>query len=212
VLKGASGITSLAASSVAALNPAVSTLLAHQVRMRRKAFLAKALPYRYWDPSTEPTAEWVEAQELLAGARGTGILKDLAFLSKNSARYDRTLDREITRINRLREVARQQAISGPIIGLANVAQSLSATIAAYSFTDAPINGNRLLLAGRISKIGGQGYSMANTGLARFRKTFYDRRLKKQGLSPDQVFEERLRRLDKLETQVKAATPPDESRY
>jgi hypothetical protein len=202
--KGASGLSALAANSVATMNPLLSAGAAYMMRLHQRSRLKKELPFKYWDPTKEAPQEFTEAQRLVAAAPNKTSLSEVTFLVNNSTKFDNNLEKERREINKLRRVADQQVIAGPIIGLMSVAQSLSATIAYYGYRDSPISSNRISLGGRISKTAGQSYSMMATVWARVRKTIYDRRLAKEGRLPLQVLQRRLDKLDSLEDQVRAA--------
>ena len=71
---------------------------------------------------------------------------EVRFLSDKSKILDIAIDHDTQTINRLRYVAEQQAISGPLIGLASVARSTLITIAHYGYRSNRIVFDRLAFA------------------------------------------------------------------
>jgi hypothetical protein len=108
------------------------------------------------------------------------------------------LDREQTDIDRYREIAQQQSISGPLIGLTGVASATLAETAIYGYRDDPHTAIRLGLSGRISQGTGQAYALINTPYTLIRGMRRSKRLRERGELPSQVLEARLKRLDEYQ--------------
>ena len=151
-------------------------------------------------------SDWKEMEPLVSKQANMpgGALNELAYLIKRSHEFDRPLAEDVQKIERLRRVADQQAISGPLIGGAKLAGSICSAVAQYHFFDEPVTANRIKLAGNISEVSGQGYSLLATPAAAVAHFVYTRKLSKKGRLPKQIFKARLKRLDEVETQVKEA--------
>ncbi len=119
---------------------------------------------------------------------------------------DNMLDAETTRIQKLRRVAAQQAISGPLIGLAALSRSILSAVAHYDYPKQAKVRNQLNFAGAIPQVVGQGYSLINTPTAAIMNARYKKKLAKRGELPEQMLKKRLKSLDALEIQLKAVHP------
>jgi len=109
-------------------------------------------------------------------------------------------------IDKLRRVAGQQAISGPVIGLASVARSVLLTVAYYGYHDKREIINRLSFAGRISQTFGQSYSLIATPTAQIKGYINRRRLKQRQQLPEQVLAARVIKLDGLKARIESSHP------
>jgi hypothetical protein len=170
--------------------------------------LAKEFTYKRPRSTKEIVADWKDLNtplsELKPNSEDALHVKEIAFLSEHSELEEDALSEEQGRLEKLRRVAAQQAISGPIIGGFNVARSLLSTIAYYGYGSEPIVRNRLAFAGRISQATGQTYALIATPTARIKQSLYKRKLRRQGELPEQVLASRMKRLNELEAEIKAS--------
>ena len=150
-------------------------------------------------------ADWQELESFKDAQgeipEGQRSLEEASFLFRRSAEEDDELLREINNIDKLRRVAGQQAISGPIIGMASVARSTMATTSYYGYKNNPISANRLALAGRISQSVGQSYSLIATPTAQIKGYFNTKKLIRQHQLPAQILNDRLQILDSLKARI-----------
>lgn len=116
-------------------------------------------------------------------------------MAARSENIDANLNREVAQIERFRQVAQQQSISGPLIGLTGVTSSILATEAIFGFSDEPKIAIRLGLAGRITHGTGQAYALINTPYTIVKGFLRDRRLRREGRLPSQLLKERIRLLE-----------------
>ena len=110
---------------------------------------------------------------------------------------DIQLNRETREIERFRQVAQQQSISGPLIGLTGVVSSTLATVAVYGYPRDIETVNKLGFAGRITQGTGQAYALVNTPYTMVKGIIRNRRLAARGELPTQILRKRLENLEKL---------------
>jgi len=202
-LDGAASIISLSAGSLAALNPTLSWITGVTARRLHRQQLAQAFPAASRVAEDIPK-ELAEIKELVGEDPDTIDIRELAFLEEQSSKLDDVVAKEIRTIQKLRRVAAQQAISGPLIATTSVAKSILSTIGFYEYRDDPVTRNRIGLAGRISTLSGQSYSLVKTTTTQIHSFINRRRLERQGKLPEQIAKEQLETLDKLEAQIMAA--------
>jgi hypothetical protein len=207
-LRGAAAITGLVGNTMAALNPTTRTLVGMCMRKYQRWHLSHIFPDKRPGPTKELLAEWgdLEHPNVLSDPDPVAALhiKEVAFLVDNAEKGEGILSSEQRRIEKLRQIAIQQSISGPIIGMASVARSVLAVIGYYEYRSEPEVSNKLGFAGRISQACGQTYSLINTPTTLAQQIIYTRRLKKRGELPAQVLERRLNSLNQLEKEIEAA--------
>lgn len=207
-LTGPAAITVLTANSMVAVNPILRTLIGKAVARRQARHLDRLFPQEKPRTMEELVRDWQELDEVMSGdasaSKDSAVLKQVSFLSSQSQTMDNELDLETRKIARLRRVADQQAVAGPIIGMLSVARSTCAVISYYNFRGDKLAANAINFAGRISQTVGQSYSLYATPRAKVRSILYTRQLKKQGKLPEQLYKKRLQLLDDLEEQVKLA--------
>lgn len=186
-------ITALVSNSVATANPIVSNFAGVAIRKYQEKRLSKHLP-------VERPKEVKELQELVekvSTSKDQAWLKKVGALTARSERMDVQLTRETREIERYRQIAQQQTISGPIIGLAGVTSSTLATIAVYGHRDDLKTATRLGFAGRITQGTGQLYALINTPYTVLGGMVRNRRLRRHGELPEQLLAERLKRLEAI---------------
>jgi len=203
---GAAAITSLTSTSAATLNPIVRTLVGVCMRKYQRHKLARELPIKR--PTMPQGLSLQEVKELQdeSSEKDAKRLEEVAFLSENSEKLDTTIDREAHSIERFRQVAQQQTISGPIIGLTAVARSILSTIAFYDYRENKIVANKLSFGGRISQATGQAYALFDTPYTYVKGVIRKRRSERSGQSLTQILERRKHWLDRLESQLISASP------
>jgi len=207
-LRGTSAICALTANSMAMLNPPFRTTVGILVRKYQKNKLMKEFPVSRPEIADALFADWQDLQEFKDShgevAEGQRSLEEASFLFRRSAEEDDELLREINNIDKLRRVAGQQAISGPIIGMASVARSTMATTAYYGYQNNPVSANRLAFAGRLSQSVGQTYSLIATPTAQIKGYINKKRLIQQHQLPAQILKDRLEELDALQARIQAS--------
>ncbi len=218
-LKGTAAIGALVANTMTALNPPLKMAVGVGMRKYQRWYLERVLPNKRRELTTEILSNW-DLKQLAAssddGSSDKLHIQEAVFLADNAKFAEGALSHEQKQIEKLRQVAVQQSVSGPIIGTASVARSLLATIAYYEYRGDAVTGNKLALAGRISQTAGQTYSLINTPLTRINQSIYTHKLKSRGELPSQVLAARLKQLDDLQHQIEstqkpAATPEGRSR-
>jgi hypothetical protein len=194
-------ILTLVSNSVAAINPFVSQWVGRAVNVYQKKRLSSDFPIAKPEMPEEISIEKIKA---LKGETGDDTdLSRVAFLAARAQRFDRNLNRDITSITRLRAIAQQKAVSGPLIGLTSVARSTLENVAVFAYGNQKVPATKLSFAGRIPQAAGQTYAISNTIATRFLAVLKNKRLKAKGELPAQVFARRLKEFDDLEAQVRA---------
>jgi hypothetical protein len=184
-------ILALVSNSVATVNPIFRNLVGVTMRNYQQRKLAAELPFDRPDDSTELD----ELQHRLSTETDQSWLRRAEALSYRTGKLDIALDREADEIQRYRQVAQQQSIVGPMIGLTGVTSSILSTVAVYGYRRKPITTLKLGLAGRTTQCTGQSFALIYTPYAMITGLIRNQRLKKHGELPTQILEERLKRLD-----------------
>jgi hypothetical protein len=210
---GAAAITGLVGNALVTFNPVIRTVVGHTVarieRNRLDKIFPQGLPRKIDDVLAECNLP-VDPRDV--DETSSLETKELAFLIRRTEELDGPLDKEVQHVVNLRRIADQQAISGPLIGLAGVTRSVLNTVAYYQSTPSGsanyertrVVSNQLNLSGRIVQSTGQAYSLINTPYTEVKHFLYKRRLRKTGQLPKQLLAQRLARLDELEKRVKAS--------
>lgn len=206
-LAGGGIICAIIANSAATINPIFKNLVGHVVGKQQRRRLAKEFNIERPAPLEGPLVE--QLRELQhrhpdADKKDNELLALALLLHDRSEKIESNLIRESKEIDRYRQIAQQQSISGPMIGLTGLAGSTLSAVAFYKYRGEPITANKLALSGRISNATGQAYALINTPYTVGKGMIRNRKLRKKGLLPTQVLEERLRNLDKFEAEVKSA--------
>ncbi len=209
-LRGNSAITSLVGNSLATLNPLIRDVAALLMQKYQQKKLDKIFPQNRPRTIDELRQKWDDLDQLIlakqAGTPDKQFITEISFLIRSSQTLDASLAREEKRIQKLRRVAAQQAVAGPIIGLAGIARAIGNTVSYYGYRSEPITANRINFAGQISQTTGQAYSLVATPKAAISHAIYQRRRSKMGTLPSQILKARLVRLDELEAQIKNFNP------
>ncbi|MBU6451412.1 MAG: hypothetical protein KGS72_06520 [Cyanobacteria bacterium REEB67] len=211
---GNAAILNLVANGIVVFNPLFKHEAGRLIAARQRKHLDKIFPLGRPQNIDSVLAEYDYTPEAktAGGVEAVGEEKELAFLIRESAALDGPLDREVETVLRLRRIADQQAISGPLIGLSGVTRSLMNTIAYYQISrrlsesarHSKLVANRLNLAGRIVQSTGQTYSLYDTASTEVRHYRFKRALQKAGNLPKQRLQRRLDALDKSEKRIKAS--------
>ncbi len=186
-------IWALVANSVATANPIVRNLVGIAVRKHQHSKLVEEIPCQ------RPmfSSELEDLEQKLAAETDEDWLKKVAALNYRTEKLDTELDRETREIERYRQIAQQQSVSGPMIGLTGVASSTMGTIAIYKYRGDFDTANKLGLAGRTTQGTGQAYALLNTPYTIVSGIIKNRRMAKRGELPSQILEERLKRLNRF---------------
>jgi hypothetical protein len=153
--------------------------------------------------SIDPTLKQLEKN--IPSDKQAKVLDEATALSDKSERLDVALDRENSEIERLRQVAQQQTIAGPLIGLTSMPGAILGTIAFYDYRTNRDTTNKLLFAGRISSLSGQAFALVQTPATMISGRVKNKRLKERGELPSQLLEQRLKNLDVLERNIQSAS-------
>lgn len=204
-LRGASAITSLVANTLSTVNPWVRDLAAMAIEKYQSKRLARTFSLNKPRTMDQLLGEWEGLEQISGGHVPDDLDKQeivkVAALVKETQQYDQSISKESTRIQKLRRVAAQQAISGPLIGASSMAKSICSIVAFYGYHHDPIISNRINFGGRIPQLAGQSFSLIATPTAAIKHYLYAKSLRKQGKLPDQILRARLVELDSLENQV-----------
>lgn len=193
-------VTALVANSVATINPIARNIVGVMVRKHQEHKLAKRIQC-----ARPPVGDQLDSlQRHLATQPHEQPLAKLAALTDRTERIDFELDRENAEIRRYRQIAQQQSISGPLIGLTGVTSSTLATIAVYDYSDDFQTATRLGFAGRITQGTGQTYALINTPYTVVKGMLRGRALARRGQLPSQILESRLDRLNLLDATTRGA--------
>lgn len=185
-------VTALVANSVLTLNPIISNLAGVAIRKYQHHKIASQIPFER-PPTSAPELDKLQQELSLPGS--TDWLTRVTALSNSSGTIDAELSRERREIERYREIAQQQAVAGPLIGLTGLASSTLATVAVYDYFRKPRVGIRLGFAGRISQGSGQAFALFYTPYTVLKGYFKDRKLSQRGELPEQILRRRLARLE-----------------
>lgn len=198
-------ILGLVAKSISTLNPVVRSVAGKIVRRYQKSKLDRLLPQDDIPSAENLISPFGEEEALLALAadksRNARQLEEFALIVKGSQKADDMVEKEVEKIEKLRRVATQQTISGPLIGLTALAQKILVVVSVYGDGDANTN-NQLRFAGRISQASGQAYSLVNTPTTQVLHYLKNRSLKREGRLPAQVFQQRREKLNQVEKKVR----------
>jgi hypothetical protein len=209
-IRGTSAICSLTADTMAMLNPPFRTAAGLCARKYQRHQLLKYFPMQAPALANNFLADTHDLDEYRAkldqSAPDQRSLEEAAFLFQRAEAMSNGLAATTDRIEKLRRVAGQQAISGPIIGLASVARSVLLTVAYYGYHDKREIINRLSFAGRISQACGQTYSLFATPKAQIQGFINRRRLAKKGQLPEQILAGRIIKMDLLKARIESEHP------
>lgn len=200
---GTAAISTLAANAVATANPLICGLVGRSMRNYQFRKLSNEFSM---DRPVAPDQSLAELQKVSPNEEQIALLREANFLSDKSERLDVVLDRETRDIERLRRVAQQQTIAGPLIGLTSLPAPILGTIAFYDYRTDRDTTNKMLFAGRISAMTGQAYALVQTPYTVASGLIKSRQLKRAGELPSQLLEERLKNLDRLEERLKSTSP------
>lgn len=190
-------ICALIGNSLATVNPIVRNLAGIAIRKHQERKLREQIEFSR--PSElETDIDALQNKLSLQDDRGNtqqSWLRNVAALTYRTGKIDVELNRETKEIERYRQIAQQQSISGPAIGLTGVTSSILATVAVYRYSDDIDTANKLGFAGRITHGAGQAYSLLNTPYTVIKGMIKNHKLRKRGELPSQILVERLKRLD-----------------
>jgi len=116
-----------------------------------------------------------------------------------SERYDEVIEKSITELKHQAKVALQGTISGPTISASYLAADILSHVGFYQFANKPSTAASLAFASSITATTGTSASLFLTNYNLISETLHRRKLRKQGLLPEQLLAERLKVLDELDT-------------
>lgn len=201
-------VCALISNSTATINPIFRNLVGHAVRKHQAKKLAKEFPAeRPLMPSGMSLDELKELQAKHAGHKEhEELLTAALLLSERSEKIDLNLDRETKEVERYRQIAQQQSVSGPLIGLSGLTSSITSAVAFFGYKDEPNKAIKIGFPGRITAVTGQAYAILYTPYTVFSGMRRNRRLRERGQLPAQILDERLKNLDRFEAQVRSLQP------
>jgi hypothetical protein len=205
---GPAALVSLISNAIVVVNPFIRDYVGRISAQRQTARLAREFKGHRPRTMQKLYEDWQGFQPYLDQSKpidDASLKQEVHFISRlaqESRDLDQGLAYEEKHIEKLRRVADQQAIAGPIIGMFSVARSTSATVAYYGFRGHPNQANGIYLAGRCSQTTGQAYSLYATAHNAFENFKNHQRLKKAGNLPSQILANRLGTLDALEKSVR----------
>ena len=200
-LGGSAAICGLVSNSAATLSPLIRNVVGIAVRKYQRKKLSKDFPVER--PTVTDASELAQLQKDIPEEKQSKVLADVITFSDSASRLDTILERETKQVQRLRQIAQQQTISGPLIGLTGLTGAVLGTTAFYGYRTDRETTNSLLFAGRVAAITGQGYALLNTPYTMISGLRQQRSLKKRGELPSQLLEQRLEHLDQLEQRVRS---------
>lgn len=207
-LGGTGVILGLVANSIATVNPIFRNVVGLTVRKVQEHKLAKEFPNERPPefPRGMSLSDLTDFEENHPSSVEEQLATAAVLLNDRSEKLDKTLDREMGQIERYRQVAQQQSVSGPIIGLLGVGGSVCSTVGYFGLRHNPRSAIRTAFGGRIATATGQGYALLNTPYTSVKGWIKAGRARKHGELPSQILDQRLRSLDEFEKEVKSFTP------
>jgi hypothetical protein len=202
-LGGAATISTLIANSAATLNPVICGLAGLSISRYQLRRLSKLFPVDRPNTTDDLVVELELKQRKFSTENQITLLQEASLLADKSERFDVILDRETSDIERLRRVAQQQTIAGPLIGLTSIPAPVLGTIAFYDYRTDRETTNKLLFSGRIPAISGQAFALVQTPYTVISGVIKHNQLKRIGQLPSQLLDERLNNLDRLDKQLRA---------
>lgn len=184
-LARSSAVCALVANSLLTVNPIARNVIGFAIRKHQERVLRRSLPVARPD----------ELEEQLEFDADSPWLQRVALLTRRTEIIDIALNRQNEQIQKYRQIAQQQSISGPLIGLTGVTGSVLATEAVFGFSDDIRTATRLGFSGRIVQGVGQAYSLAYTPIVLIAGLRREKRLRAQGQLPSQILEQRLKTLE-----------------
>jgi len=199
-------ICALVANSALTANPIFRNVVGRTVGKIQRHKLEKEFPFTRPSPSEDVMLELKQLQADYAADKQGPELAQLMELGARSERIDTTLERETKQIERYRQIAQQQSVVGPVIGMTALASSILSTVAIYNYSDKPKIANRLGFSGRISQSTGQVAALAYTPYTVVRGMILTKRLKARGELPEQLLQQRLDKLARIEQEISGTKP------
>lgn len=201
--RGPAAVTALISASIQTVSPIIAgasgTFIDRYQRRRLKKHFPLKQPVLPADISMESINSLRSGEE-----SGEDIdLSHAAVLTSNALKLDQALHGEISAIHKLRQIAQQQAISGPLIGLTNVARGILVTAADYHYEKDSLLDNRIKFAGRISQALGQSAAIIITAGTKYLSVKKNTEMRHRHSLPEQRFARRLKDLDDLEVMVRS---------
>lgn len=118
-----------------------------------------------------------------------------------SDRYDAVIEKSLDELKHQAKVALQGNITGPAISTTYLMADILAHVGFYRFPTRPHTAAALGLGGSIAGTTGTSASLFFTNYNLISETLHRRKLRKQGLLPEQLLAERLKILDELDQMI-----------
>ncbi len=146
-----------------------------------------------------------------ATAAVQGLPQRIGLYAVGAEKFRYTLEEEGKTLYKMRRVAVQTNLFGPPIGGTVLAQGILGAIAYYNFSRNPVtltkaqSATRCNYAGALASTIGGASAVGLTAAALIATLIYERKLAKQHKLPNQLIEEQLDYLDKVEQKIRNAT-------
>jgi hypothetical protein len=202
---GAIGPVLISAACLAALGPIASSTVGNCVQHYQKRFLSRKLPISPFLSDEEAKQKFERLAQLLGSSetksRNVQLASELLRLREEKIGLDTLILHEDKKIERLRRVAGQQAITAPLVSSMGATSATLSTIGYYGYRQQPIISNRLGFASDATVLPAEMIALIATPAAAIRAFIYERNLKRKGEHPDQLLSNRLRDLQALDKMV-----------
>jgi hypothetical protein len=110
-------------------------------------------------------------------------------------------------IERGKKATIENFIYGGIVGSTKVSLGVCGILSGYRYYNSPWLASRLTAAGNTSYTAGTAFGVIENYRVVSMQHFSNNRLREQQLLPSQLYEQRIQRLDSLDTKMKSAEPP-----
>jgi len=211
---GTANILFTAAGAIAISAPLMATAAGYAVANRAHHVVLKVL---HKEPNVDYAlleASRSRLKELVAAAsesslQSAGDIEDRMALYRTADKgFQETLQAETKQLHHLRKVAVESNFFGPLIGGAVMTQGILGTRAYYKYGRNPTLSSArksmvLNYAGSIIGLTGFATGLGITAEGLAANAIYDRRLRKKHRRPEDLLEDHLKLLDRVEAQIKA---------
>ncbi len=126
------------------------------------------------------------------------IATRLAIYSFWSTRYDKYIEKRISEMRRLSQIALQSTIAGPLLGTTGLTQDVVNAIGLYGWKNNPFMQNAMGFAGATTTTCGSVASMSLTGWWFIDDIRHEQQAKHKKILPVELLDQRLRTLEVLE--------------
>jgi hypothetical protein len=202
---GATGPILITSAVLAGAGPIASSTIGNWMQRYQQRSLSKKLAVSTFLSDQEAQQKFERLAQLLASretsSQHSKLASELVRLREEKLGLDTLIFHEDRKIQRLRRVAGQQAITAPAISTLGAASGILGTVGYNAYRQQPIINNRLVVAGDATLIPAEAVAILATPAAAILAERYERKLKRKGEHPDQLLAARLKDLKALEKMV-----------